>query len=322
MTKEYEAFPIARTGSLPGIPLSLIYKQHLAWYTTKISNWCHSQLPCYKISGGLSKEKNQGYLGQLHGRIPQNLLLLFTFWHSTPYPANALLFILNEMSSSRGSSAGYNVNKISYKVSNSLNVTQSDVFEFKYFIVYQGLLWNTWKFQSHCVTIEELYAYPLCVEFLAHFFFWLWFASISVNWLQIIFQTLTWTFSVIFTFLSEDLSGSRWISLQQKWQCPMPIQYLTVDSASGVQSQIQIPQNLSFLLISQRKIGNRTWIWETGCLQWLLIKLQGNTMINQKREKVIFFKHLACLLGGWELILDLQNNYVLHWRPSFPKHEL
>ena len=251
-----------------------------------------------------------------------SIWLLFTFWHSTPYPANALLFILNEMSSSRGSSAGYNVNKISYKVSNSLNVTQSDVFEFKYIIVYQGLLWKTWKFQSHCVTIEELYAYPLCVEFLAHFFFWLWFASISVNWLQIIFQTLTWTFSVVCTFLSEDLSGSRWISLQQKWQCPMPIQYLTVDSASGVQSQIQIPQNLSFLLISQRKIGNRTWIWETGCLQWLLIKLQGNTMIKQKREKVIFFKHLACLLGGWELILDLQNNYVLHWRPSFPKHEL
>jgi len=153
MTKEYEAFPIARTGSLPGIPLSLIYKQHLAWYITKISNWCHSQVPCYKISGGLSKEKNKGYLGQLHGWIPQNLLLLFTFWHSTPYPANALLFILNEMSSSRGSSAGYNVNKISYKVSNSLNVTQSDVFEFKYFTVYQGLLWKTWKFPSHCVTI-------------------------------------------------------------------------------------------------------------------------------------------------------------------------
>lgn len=120
----------------------------------------------YKISaGGLSKEKNQGYLGQLHAWIPQNLLLLFTFWHSTPYPSNALLFILNEMSSSRGSSAGYNVNKISYKVSNSLNVTQSDVFEFKYFTVYQGLLWKTWKFQSHCVTIGELYAYPLCVKF-------------------------------------------------------------------------------------------------------------------------------------------------------------
>ena len=248
-----------------------------------------------------------------------SIWLLFTFWHSTPYPANALLFILNEMSSSRGSSAGYNMNKISYKVSNSLNVTQSNVFEFKYFAVYQGLLWKT---VALCDNWRAVCISTLCCILGLFSFFWLWFASISVNWLQIIFQTLTWTFSVVCTFLSEDLSGSRWISLQQKWQCPMPIQYLTVDSASGVQSQIQIPQNLSFLLISQRKIGNRTWIWETGCLQWLLIKLQGNTMIKQKREKVIFFKHLACLLGGWELILDLQNNYVLHWRPSFPKHEL
>jgi len=57
------------------------------------------------------------------------------------------------MSSSRDSSAGYDMNKISYKVLNSLNVTLSDVFELKYLTVHQGLSWKAWKFQSYCVTI-------------------------------------------------------------------------------------------------------------------------------------------------------------------------
>lgn len=52
----------------------------------------------------------------------KNIILLFTLWHSIPYPASALFFIFNEMSSSRDSSAGCNMNKISYKVSNSLNI--------------------------------------------------------------------------------------------------------------------------------------------------------------------------------------------------------
>ena len=39
---------------------------------------------------------------------------------------------------------------------------------------------------------------------------------------------------------------------------------------TSVRRQNQIPQNLSCLLVSQSKIGNRTGIWETDCLNWLL----------------------------------------------------
>ena len=89
-------------------------------------------------------------------------------------------------------------------------------------------------------------------KFVAHCPVWLWFTPSSVNWLQIIFQTLTWLFSTQLHIFGKK---SVWV----------PIRYVDVASVYSVQSQNQIPHNFSCLLVSQRKIGNRMGIWETGC---------------------------------------------------------